>query len=283
MNYNSKDIQLKSPLVKWGAIALAVVFAIIILPMIGKLITGIISGAVVSIILLFLAWNYEVLWSIFKSVSWSLTKKYIRVNKIEVIRQYIELQEEKAKEIKDRADKVSGTRVALGRKIEEAQNKIHNHVMQINTLQRRGGMDLAVGELASKVATDEEFIKNLQPQYDNLKEYETSMKEMYVLLRNNLEKRRYDLDSKIMEYETMKDIAKVSGYLTDFLKGKSKDAKMYDESLRMMEEDTSLYTAKVENFVSEFNPMLEMTAVNNETNVAKGLELVEKYKQELKL
>lgn len=280
---NLKDFKPNSPLQKGVAIGLAVLAAIIILPMIAKLMVNLVIGGITLLVLVFLGYNYQLVWSFFESISWSLTKAYVKSNKLEVIRQYINAQHAKATEIKTTVEQVSGTRVALQREIERLNNNIRKNVEQAKILQQTNSSEMVIENVASKIGVDEETVKNLQPQLEAITENENLLKEMYVLLVHNIEKLEYRLDGKVREFETLKKVAESSGKVSEFLKGRTKESQMFDESLRQMEIEVSTYTAKVEQFSTDFQPMIEGESAKRSADAVRGLDLVEKYKEELKL
>lgn len=279
----TEDFKPKSSLQKWVAIALAVVTAVIVLPLIAKLMVNMLIGGIVLVVLLFLGWNYQMLWSMFESISWSLTKSYIKSNKLEVIRQYINAQHIKAKEIKSTIENVGGTRVALQREIDRINQAITANVRQVQILQENNSSEMVIDNVASKIGVDEETLKNLSPQLESILNNENLLKEMYVLLVHNIEKLEYRLDGKVREYETLKKVAESSGKVSEFIKGRTKESQMFDESLRQMEQEVSLYTSKVEQFSTDFQPVIEAGTAQKGADAQRGLELVEKYKKELKV
>lgn len=277
----TEDFKPKSSLQKGVAISLAVVSAIIILPLIAKLMVNIFIGGATLLVLVFLGWNYQMLWSMFENLSWSLTKSYIKSNKLEVIRQYINAQHIKAKEIKSTIENVGGTRVALQREIDRINQAIASNVRQVQILQETNSSDMVIDNVASKIGVDEETLKNLSPQLESIKNNENLLKEMYIILVNNIEKLEYRLDGKVREYETLKKVAESSGKVSEFIKGRTKESQMFDESLRQMEQEVSLYTSKVEQFSTDFQPVIEAGTAQKGADALRGLQLVEKYKQEL--
>src|SRR5687768_11086482 len=72
-----------------ACVLIAVLIALyLLLPPLIVILTNLWIAAVLGISLLFLIWNYEIIWTLFKKLSWDMTKKIISSDKLWYLYQY---------------------------------------------------------------------------------------------------------------------------------------------------------------------------------------------------
>lgn len=253
---------------------LITIVALIVLPLIAKLMVNLVIGGITLAVLVFLGYNYRLVYSVFDSISWKLTKAYVSRNKVDVIRQYINLQVKKLNDIQNTAITVKGLATELERAIQVKKQELESNINKVKRYSANNGDKGLIDSLAVRISVDTDTLKRLEPEYQKLLQNSETLEKLYNFLRKNVETTRYKLDSHVQEYEVKKKVAEATGMINEFLKGNTQEAALYKESLKQLEQSTSLFTAQIMQFNTDHAASLSEQELNQTIDVLKGLEIV---------
>ena len=227
--------------------------------------------------LVYIAKNPFLIWSMYKTLSWNLTKFAISLDKLSVMDRYADYLELKAKKMQKRILTLNTYKISVGRKIEKAKQDMADNLKRGDSALRQGQKAVASsnGVMAN---ADKQTIAAFQPLYDRIDKEVVGFQEVLENWLLSITNIRYVNERKRTEYETLKEAAKICGEADEFLHGDTEAAKIYNESIRQMEEDMSGYTATIDQFDAAAKPILDSARVDKQMNLDEGLKALEEYR-----
>jgi hypothetical protein len=236
-----------------------------------------VAGALAAVIV-FLVWNYNIIWEEFKRLSWNMTKNLISRDKVYYMYRYHDYMLNKIAKVEQGRDKVGSFKVQLQRKIVEKQASFKENMARAEAGQGAGKNGVA-NTSATKAVVDKKLLEGLLPRYETVEAQYKALVELHDLLVNDAEQLKYTLDAKAEEYELYKEMNETTSSVNEFLKGNTPEARMYKESLRQIEDSVSQYAANLESFERSVRPMLDAAEVDNKAAEAEGMKLIEEFKK----
>ena len=218
-------------------------------------------------------------WTLFKQLSWNLTKWIVSKDKLGFMYKYHEYLITKIDRLDGSIKTVSTMRVKVQRKIAELQNTIEENKSRAVALQQQKVSELVLRTMGNKINIDQKQMDTLLPKVVNIESQEKYLKELYNAWLADAEDLKYTLDAKAQEYQLLKEMSEATGNAQEFLKGNSEEYKLYQESLKQIEDSVTQYTANIEDFERKVQPILETISANRTVSENDGLKLIEEYKK----
>ena len=260
-----------------GVLAVGVGLYYVLPPMV-VLLKNLWLAAALGVPFLALVFNYELVWDMFKQLSWRATKKYVSANPIWHMYRYHDYMLQKIQGLYDAIVEVKTIRVKSARRVEELTQEMNGFVAQKEAL---AVQDSPVGRvLASKIATNKRNIDNITPRITFIDNQLNQLMEVHTIWSADAETLKHELDSKSQEYETLKELSGASDKASYFLGDNSSEMKMFKESLSQIENSVSQYTANIAAFETKLMPQLLQSGSKLDYNVAEGEKIFEQLKQE---
>lgn len=229
--------------------------------------------------LLFVLFNYQSVWDIFKRLSWQMSKKLISSDKLWYMYRYYYYMLAKidalSKNIANVGAIEDNTQRTIAKLITDRNQFANEAVMS----EKKGIPASVIRVLQSKVAINEKQIDTFTPRLDFTKTQKKSLEELHDAWSADTEILKSTLDAKAQEYELMKELNKANESAKAFLQKDSPQLRAYNESLKQIEASVNEWTSNVENFQREIAPQLARMSVQGDMNAEEGAKLIEEYKQ----
>jgi len=260
-------------------LVLVLVILYFVLPPLITILTNLWIAAIIGIPLGFFIYNYQIIWSIFKKLSWEMTKKIISADPLWHMYQYYYYMQNKLKELQASIVEVGGIYTKTERSIADMAKQLKDLQEEAIQHEKRGSSASIIKLVGGKVGLLQKQIDNFLPKLEFIKTQKKALTELYDAWSVDTELLKDTLDSKAQEYELMKTLNKANTSAMAFLQKDSPELREYKQSLIEIENQVSDYTANMENFQREVAPQLSRMAVTSSINEADGAAIIEQYKQ----
>lgn len=236
-------------------------------------------AAILFIPIIYIIMNPFTIWTLFKSLSWYLTKSLISKNKLGYMYGYYDYLVKKIANLNDNIKNISGVKVKIERKIGEIKMAIEDSKKRIVEYEQRKQPETVLRPLRNKLIVDTKQLEVLLPRYINIESQEKYLKKLEEAWAADIQDLKYTLDSKTEEYELMKEVAEATDNAAEFLKGNSEELKVFNESLKQIEDKVTQYTANIEDFGNKIKPVLLEYDVKQDIKNDEALKLIEEYRK----
>lgn len=260
-----------------GLILGALILLYFLLPPLIVIMTNLWLAVILGVPLLFLIFNYEVIWAWFKQISWNMTRKIISSNPLWHMYRYYDYLVEKIQGLEKSTREVMAVRTKTQRRVDDLIEE--NKKLEYQA-EGKNKEEVYTKIIASKIATNQKNIDVLTPKLEFVNSQVTQLQEVYKLWVADSEILKHELDNKAAEYELLKELNGATDKASGFLGDNSAEMKMFKESLKQIESSVSQYTANIEAFGNNLQPKLTTLGMDHNYNVEKGFEIIEKMKAE---
>jgi hypothetical protein len=279
---NIKTADLTSPGQKLiaGVFVIIALFALyFLLPPLIVIFTNLLIAAVLAAVLLLIAMNYQLIWSMFKRISWEMTKKLISSDPLWHMYQYYHYMTRKIEELNQNIVDVGAIETETNRNINQmiADNK--KFKAQAVMLEEKKASESLIKVAQGKVALMQQQIDTFLPKLEYIKNQKKLLTELYDAWSADTELLKSTLDAKAQEYELMKKLSQANTSAMAFLQKDSQALREYKESLKQIESSVAKFTSNVENFQRQVAPQLTRMGAENALNEEEGARLIEEYKK----
>lgn len=275
--FNIKSADLTSPGQKLIAGLMAggaLVILWFLLPPLITILTNIWIMIGLGVPLAFLIYNYEILWSLFKRLSWNMTKKIISSDKLWYLWQgynYLVTENQKMNEdIKG----VTKSRLGAERNLAAIANDLKETMGQEGFEKDPTKKRI----LQAKVKMLDQQFKALDPQVNAYKELEAQLTDYWKNRVADTEILKIELEGKEQLYKMAQDAAKASGNAARWMK-QSKEMKEFNESIKQIDEALDGYTASIEDFKRNILPQMGSASTARTFDAQEGAKLIEEYRK----
>lgn len=265
----------------FAGILLAIVIAILYytLPSIVWFLKNIWIAIILLIPLIFLIFNHQMVWQVFKQLSWNLTKALISGDKLGYMYRYHEYLLTKINALGGNVTNIGAIEVKLDRKSKELAKVISDNKKQAVLYEQKGSPQTVLRTIANKVNVDTKQLEALLPKLEVVRKQKKYLIDLYDNWVADAEDLKYTLDAKADEYKTLKELNEATGNAKEFLKGNSEEYKIYQESLNQIEQSVTQYTANLEDFERKAKPILDNMSMGRTVSEDEGLQLIEEFKK----
>lgn len=273
----TSNADLTSPgqkLIALGMIGVVLTILWFLLPPIITILTNIWWTIGLGVPLLFLAWNYEAVWSMFKRLSWNMTKKIISSDKLWYLWQGYNYLLKENDAMQQDINNVVASRLK-SQKMLEGIVKDSNRAMQEHEQENEPNKKRV---LEVKVTMLDEQFKNIEPKVKMAQQQENDLKDYYDTRVADTEILKIKLDAKAQEYELYKQMSEASDNASRWMK-ESNQMKMFNESLRQIDQSLDTYTANIENFRRNILPKMSSDSASKRVDADNGVKLIEEWKK----
>lgn len=264
-----------------AAIVLVGVLVILylLLPPLITIFTNLWIAAALGIPLLFLVWNYEIIWTLFKKLSWDMTKKIISSDKLWYLYQYYAYMLRKIDELHVSILKIGEIKTSTSRSINNMIKECEGIKAQVVKAEELKMPDARLKVSRAKVGLLDQQISELLPKLDFIKAQEKSLQELHEAWSADTEILKTTLDAKAEYYKMMKELSSATDSAKAYLQKDSPELQRYNESIKQIESSIAEYTSNVEQFQRDIAPQLTKMSVTNALNEDQGTALIEEYKK----
>lgn len=219
---------------------------------------------------------YKQVWDMLNQLAWGATKWMIGNNKIYYLQKGFEYLQNELTEFKEAVVEVGASKIKSERKlaslIQENDKVIRLHEISSDEGYKR--------ELEAKISISKSQIDTISPQLEMVTSKYAIMQEIEKMRETDLNIFKARLDSKIEEYEMLKDLNDASNKANKFLGDDGgHQKKVFAESLKQLENSVSSYMSNIETTNSRMLPKLNGFSANVAYNEENGRAIIEEYKK----
>jgi hypothetical protein len=264
-----------------AAIVLVGVLVILylLLPPLITIFTNLWIAAALGIPLLFLVWNYEIIWTLFKKLSWDMTKKIISSDKLWYLYQYHAYMVRKIDELHISILKIGEIKISTSRSINAMIKECEENKAKAVKMEEQNAAPGIIKVAKAKVGLLDQQINELLPKLDFIKAQEKSLQELHEAWTADTEILKSTLDAKAEYYKMMKELSTATDSAKAFLQKDSPELQRYNESILQIESSIAEYTSNVEQFQRDVAPQLTKMSAANALSEEQGTALIEEYKK----
>lgn len=233
-------------------------------------------GLPLFFIISYVVMNPQFVWGLFKTLSWKLTKWFIKMDPLSVMDRYADHLDKKLKSLETTKVNLEGKKIKLGRLIDDLKIKMQEALKKGQAAQKLGNMSVASLE-GTKYQTDYNTVNRYSPMYATMEKHLKFLEELAENWRFSNEKLRYTIDAKRTEYETQKEMATAAGLAKEFLRGDTEAAKLYNESIKEFEIQVSSYIAKIEDFDTSTKTIRSSLNIEQQMIKDEGMNAIDKF------
>lgn len=224
--------------------------------------------------LLFIGWNYEAFWSLFKRLSWNMTKKMISSDKLWYLWQGYNYLVRENETMEQDITKAAGLRIQAEKDLatiaKDATQAKKEAAIEKDTIKLR--------VLQVKVNVLDKQFKNSEPRLEMARKQEQDFIDYYNNRVADTEILKISLTAKAQEYEMYKKLSEMSDNASNWMK-ESPEMKNYNESIRQIDESVNQYTANIESFRRNVLPKMSSNSTAKMVDAEEGAKLIEEYKK----
>lgn len=228
--------------------------------------------------LLFLAYNYEILWSLLKQLSWNMTKKIISSNKLWYMWQGYNWLVARNEELNQSIQKVGEIYSKTNRKLVDLTKEIEATKQRALHEEKKNTSQIVLKVIYNKIALSTKQFDNLAPKLEFISNQKDGLIKLHENWVADAEILKQTLEAKEQDYELMKELSSASDTAMSFLKKDSPEMRDFNESLKQIEQSTNQYISNVENFQRNVLPTLQTMDTQRELNEEEGRRLIEEFK-----
>lgn len=280
---NMKSVDLTNPTQKSFAFVMIAVLLVVLyflLPPLILIFTNIWIFIIIAAPLVFFGYNYQMVWSYFKRLSWNMTKKIISSDPLWHMYQYYHYMTGKLEDLNDSIRNIGAIETETSRAIQGMLKELEGLKREALQRQTAGATPGILKLLNGKVGLLQQQTDNLLPRLEFIKKQRQSLIELHDAWGTDTELLKATLDGKAQEYKMMLQMNKATNTAYAFLQKDSPELQEYKQSLVEIESSVAQYTSNMENFQREVAPQLSRMSAASDINAADGAALIEKYKQE---
>jgi hypothetical protein len=226
----------------------------------------------------FLVYNYEIIWTVFKKLSWDMTKKIISSDKLWYLYQYHTYMVRKIEELHASIGNIGAIKVSTQQSINKMIKDCESNKAQAVAMEQKQAPASVIKVVKAKVGLLDQQIQNLLPKLDFIKNQEKSLIELHEAWSADTEILKTTLDAKAEEYKLMQELSKASDSAKAFLQKDSPELQRYNESIKQIESSIAEYTSNIEQFQRDVAPQLTRMSAESALNEEAGNSLIEAYK-----
>lgn len=263
-----------------GLLVLGLVGLYFLLPPMVVIMKNLWLTALLGAPMVFAAANYQVIWGMFKQLSWKMTSKLISSDPLWHMYRYYDYLLERIQGLQDAITEVNTIKIKSTRRIVEYQEELNKFINQAQREEAKNPDSVVTRVLKSKISMTQKNIDVLLPKLEFIDHQTNQLSEVHTMWSADTEILKHELDTKAQEYEMLKELSGASDKASMFLGGNSMEIKMFKESLKQIEHSVSSYAANIASFDNQILPQMARAGADFEYNVEEGNRVIEQIKQD---
>ena len=234
-----------------------------------------ILGVPLAFLFIYIISNPMLIWMGYKSICDKITGFIIRQDPLSFMERYIDILQEKLKNLRKSKVFLEGKKIELTRKCEVLSENV-THYLKLAAAAREVNPNLAEHN-AYLANSDKETFDTYKPI---LQRMEINLNFLDKLDENwglSIEKLQHDVARKKEEYIELRDTAKALGEASQFVRGETEDSKIYQQSVIALEQKVTQKIAFIEDFEKKSKMTMDNMAIEKNMMASDGMKLLDAY------
>jgi len=216
------------------------------------------------------------IWGFFKTLSWKITKFWIKMDPLSVMDRYVDYLRKKLVNLNKSIQVVRGKEEKLIRKIVTLEEEVKKN-LRLGKAAIQTGNNAQASLYGTKVAGDKQSIQIFTPLHEKAEKSLNFMTSLSENWKYGIEKLTYEIDRKRTEYEIIKEVTKGLKTVDDYINSDNEAVRIYGESIRVLEEEVTQRIGYIDEFERLSKPLIDGMEIEKKATNDEGLEALEKY------
>lgn len=264
-------------IVAGGLLGLGVLLFILMSPSIAFYLANLWLVALLSIPIVFIAFNPTLVWGVAKSLSWALTKKIISLDILSAMDRYYDWVNLKLATAMQSRESLNTTYLTIDQQVKDKEKSYKTNITKADDLDKLGNT-IQSKISANKAVVDQQFIENLVPLRDDTKQRLDYVDEIIDVFKVKKEELGYTIESKKLEYKSLQDTYNSLSAVNTAMGGMGEANKLWNESVNQLTNQMNQFTSSIQSFENNLKPILEGARVDKQLADKEGMRLLEEFR-----
>lgn len=225
---------------------------------------------------LYIYQNPWAIWNVFKTISWNITKVFIRMDPLSMMDRCVEYIRKRRKNLGYSIEDVTGARIKLDREVTVYEEKITTNLGLAAAAKKQNKLAEA-GTFMVKVKTDEAIRNKLVPlQHRAI----AALKLMGAVAENwdtQIEQLTYQIAGKRAESAIINETYKGLKSAEDFINSDNEQARLLGQSIIELENQVTAKMGYMEEFERKSKAIISNMSIAKQADMDAGLAELEEY------
>lgn len=222
----------------------------------------------------YIAMNPKLVYMSYLGFCKKITRLIVRMDPLSIMEGYLTILQKKHANLGEVKTSLDGKRIKLQRLVDDKIASANENKRLALAAQKQGQIQ-AAKEYAIMATNDQNSVTIYHPilgRYNRNCEY---MEELYKNWGSSIKTLGHTIDTKRMEFETLKEMFKGLKSAEDFASSDSEEAQLYATSLRELEENVSQRIAYIEDFEKKAKPIMTNMKVQKQAQEDEAMAMLE--------
>lgn len=235
-------------------------------------------AAILAIPILYVAYNPMLVWGVFKTLSQKSTDWIIGLSPLSAMDRYLDWVKMKHRSITSAKLELMAAQQDINNQITEKENS-YKQLMKKALHAEDKGEEIQASSYAENAASDKEFLENLIPVRDDVKNKLDYLSELDEVFDSNTKKLSYKIDNLKQRYKLIKTTHKGMKSANAVI-GESGDAqRMFNVALQSANDDMNKMTANIQQYEQNIKPMLTGAKFDKELRQGEARKLLDEFRK----
>ena len=248
-----------------------------VLPVLISLMINVLWAIAICIPIVFLAYNYQMIWLWFKNVSWYMTKWLIGLDVLSYMDRYVEWVTNKEKVILAAKTTLIANVESVKGDIAERELSYADNVRKADVADRHGNA-VQCDILTSNAMDDKEYIQSLSPMLEEGQKQVAYISELAETFGANRQKLEYKVKAQKSKYNSLKTMSRGMGAASEVIAGSGAEAAIWKETQNQLVGQMNQFTANIRTFEDTLKPAIESGRFDRQLRKEEGQKLLEQFR-----
>jgi hypothetical protein len=247
------------------------------LPILLSLMVNLVMVLLIGVPLAFLAYNYQMIWLLFKNLSWHTTKWLIGLDVLSYMDRYVDYVRDREQLIlNSKRDLIANVEGVRG-EIQERESSYASNMKKADVADRQGN-SAQCDVYTSNAADDKDFIASLAPikeEADKQVMYLGELAEVFGTKRQQLE---YKVKAQKSKYKSLQTMSRGMGAASEVISGSGAESAIWKETQEQLVSQMNQFTANIKTFEEVVKPAIESGRFDRQLRKEEGQKLLEQFR-----
>lgn len=246
-------------------------------PILWAMMVNLLMVVVIGVPVVFAAYNYQMIWLLFKNISWHATKFLIGLDVLSYMDRYVEWVTQQEKMIiTAKRDLIANVESVKG-DIEEREHSYSDNMRKADAADR-GGNAVQSEILMSNAADDKEYIATLSPMKEEAEKQVAYISELAEVFGANRQKLEYKVSAQKSKFKALKTMSRGMGAASQVISGSGGESAIWKETQNQLVGQMNQFTANIKTFEDTLKPAIESGRFDRQLRKEEGQKLLEQFR-----
>jgi hypothetical protein len=233
-------------------------------------------GIPLVMLVLYVVQNPTFIWMSYKNLCRAITKWFIKLSPIAFMERYIDILNDKLRNLKASKTILQGKRIKLVRLTENLSKEVTSELKTAKAAKNLGDVD-SMNHHAYLASSSKQSLDLYLPILERMEKNINFLDKLDKNWSMSIERLAHDVARKKEEYENLREMAKALGQAEEFAKGDTEAARIYQQSVLALEETVTQKIAYIEEFEKNSKDIMKSIDIEKQMMNEEGLKLLDDY------